>query len=112
MKQGFLVIIAAFLLLLCAGCESLLSRPVAATNPAVELFGANTNDAALVSYLKAADSINTAVNLTATEAPIHMLLAGLTTLAAGFVGWYARHKSAAVDTAAKVAEQLANTPKS
>ena len=103
---GFLAL-AAFLILLGAGCDSLLSKQVAQNNPMVGMFGVNTNDVALVSYLKAADSLNTAVNVTATEAPIHMLLAGLTTLAAGAAGWYARHKSAATDTASTVASQLA-----
>ena len=63
------------------------------------MFGVNTNDASLVAYLKSADAINSAVNVTPSEAPIHMLLAGLTTLAAAGAGWYARHRSAAVATA-------------
>lgn len=97
MKKVTLAAIAgAIALLIGAGCSSLLQPTTSAQSPAVEYFGAQTNDPALVSYLKAADAIKTAVNVTSTEAPIHMLLAGLTTLSAAAVGWYARHKSAAV----------------
>ena len=108
MKKVTLAIFAGTVaLLIGAGCSTLLKPTTSAQSPAVEYYGASTNDPALVSYLKAADAINTAVNVTASEAPIHMLLAGLTTLSAAAVGWYARHKSAA----AAVAAPNANMPK-
>lgn len=102
MKKITLAALAgAVALLIGAGCSTLLKPSTSEQSPAVEYFGASTNDPALVSYLRAADAINSAVNVTASEAPIHMLLAGLTTLSAAAVGWYARHKSTAAAGAAK-----------
>ena len=77
--------------LFLAGCDTLLTRTPSPTSPLVSTFGVNTNEPNLVAYLEAADKLNTAVNVTATEAPIHMLLAGLTTLAAAGAGWWGRH---------------------
>ena len=93
--------------LIGAGCETLLTKTPNPASIGVQMFGAPTNQPNLVAYLEAADKLNTAVNVTASEAPIHMLLAGATTIAAAFAGWYARHKGNATDTAAAVATKLA-----
>jgi hypothetical protein len=105
----FALLVAVFTGLVGVGCEALLTETPAPSNPLVGIFGVQTNEPNLVAYLEAADKLNTAVNVTATEAPIHMLLAGASTIAAAFVGWYARHKSAATDTASSVAAKLATT---
>ena len=91
-SKPIVVILSVIFVALIVGCDSLLLKPAPAANPLVQTFGVNTNEPALVAYLDAADKLNTAVNVTATEAPIHMLLAGLTTIAAAAAGWYARHK--------------------
>lgn len=109
-KQLPLLLFGAVLIgLIGAGCGTLLTKTPDPASIGVEMFGANTNEPNLVAYLEAADKLNTAVNVTATEAPIHMLLAGATTIAAAFAGWYARHKGAATDTATVVAAKLAAT---
>jgi hypothetical protein len=103
----FLVALAVLLGTAGAGCEALLTKTPAPTQLGVTMFGVQTNQPNLVAYLEAADKLNTAVNVTATEAPIHMLLAGLTTVAAAAAGWYARHRGNAADTATAVAANLA-----
>jgi len=97
------VILAIIFCIVLAGCDTLLSKTPSPTSAAVQMFGVNTNAPNLVAYLNAADSLNSAVNATATEQPVHMLLAGLSTVAAAAAGWYARHKGNAADVAASVA---------
>ena len=110
-KQLPLLIAGAVLIgLIGVGCGELLTQTPDPASFGVQMFGAPTNQPNLVAYLEAADKLNTAVNVTASEAPIHMLLAGATTIAAAFAGWYARHKGNATDTSNAVATKLATKP--
>jgi hypothetical protein len=89
-------LVVSMLVVLVAGCGSLLVPPTAPTSFQQSTLGLNTNDAPIVSYLKDASAVNAALNPTATEAPIALILTAFTTLAAAGAGWYARHKSAQV----------------
>jgi hypothetical protein len=86
--------------LVATGCASLLANHPTPTSPVLQISGVTTNDVNLVAYLKAAEAVNQAVDVTPANGSVGLLLAAATALASAAAGWYARHSSARAATEA------------
>jgi hypothetical protein len=102
------ILILTITLSTVVGCSTLLSPASPASLP-VTLGSATTNDTELVAYLKTAQAANAAFNVTSTNAPINLMLAGAVSLASAWAGWYARHKTATIQQAATLQATTAAT---
>ena len=87
----FLATVAA-VLVLGAGCKSLLGTNAAPQSVPVTFGSATTNDANLVAWLEFAKDVNVNANPTPTAAPINTALTALIALASVAVGAYAHAK--------------------